>query len=65
MLPSTTARYAANDCRAGASPADILALASGALGEDFRRHVENDFMKRTPHPDTKPMGTFTLGLRPK
>ena len=61
MLPSTIAKCAANDCRAGASPADILALASGALGEDFRRYVENDFMKRTPHPDTKPMGAFATG----
>ena len=51
--------------RLSPSPADILALACGAPGEDFRRHVENDLMKRTPHPDAKPMGAFSLGLRPK
>ena len=25
------------------------------FGEEFRRHVEDDLMKRTPHPDAKPM----------
>jgi hypothetical protein len=32
------------------------------FGEDFRRHVENDLMKRTPHPDAKPMGAFSIGV---
>ena len=31
------------------------------FGEEFRRHVENDLMKRTPHPDAKPMGAFSIG----
>ena len=31
------------------------------FGEEFRRHVEDDLMKRTPHPDAKPMGAFSIG----
>jgi hypothetical protein len=31
------------------------------FGEEFRRHVEDDLMKRTPHPDAKPMGAFPIG----
>jgi hypothetical protein len=31
------------------------------FGEEFRRHVEDDLMKRTPHPDAKPMGAFRIG----
>jgi hypothetical protein len=31
--------------------------------EEFRRHVEDDLMKRTPHPDAKPMGAFSIGQR--
>ena len=27
----------------------------------YREHVENDIMKRAPHPDAKPMGAFPLG----
>jgi hypothetical protein len=27
----------------------------------FRHHVENDLMKREPHPDAKPMGAFPIG----
>lgn len=30
------------------------------FGEEFRRHVEDDLMKRTPHPDAKPMGAFSI-----
>jgi hypothetical protein len=33
------------------------------FGEEFRRHVEDDLMKRTPHPDAKPMGAFRIGPR--
>jgi hypothetical protein len=33
------------------------------FGEEFRRHVEDDLMKRTPHPDAKPMGAF-LSVNP-
>jgi hypothetical protein len=33
------------------------------FGEEFRRHVEDDLMKRTPHPDAKPMGAFSIGRR--
>jgi hypothetical protein len=31
------------------------------FGEEFRRHVEDDLMKRTPHPDAKPLGAFPIG----
>jgi hypothetical protein len=34
------------------------------FGEDFRRHVEDDVMKREPHPDARPMGAFSIGARP-
>ena len=26
------------------------------FGDEFRRHIEDDLMKREPHPDAKPMG---------
>ena len=31
------------------------------FGEEFRRHVEDDLMKREPHPDAKPLGAFPIG----
>jgi len=31
------------------------------FGEEFRRYVENDLMKREPHPDAKPLGAFPIG----
>jgi hypothetical protein len=31
------------------------------FGADFRDHVENDLMKREPHPDAKPLGAFSIG----
>jgi hypothetical protein len=31
------------------------------FGEEFRRYVEDDLMKRTPHPDAKPFGIFPIG----
>ena len=31
------------------------------FGEEFRRHVEDDLMKRAPHPDAKPLGAFSIG----
>jgi hypothetical protein len=31
------------------------------FGEEFRRYVESDLMKRTPRPDAKPMGAFPIG----
>jgi len=31
------------------------------FGEEFGCHVENDLMKREPHPDAKPMGAFSIG----
>jgi hypothetical protein len=31
------------------------------FGDEFRRHIESDLMKRQPHPDAKPMGAFSLG----
>jgi hypothetical protein len=33
------------------------------FGEEFRRYVENDLMKREPHPDAKPRGAFPIGRR--
>ena len=33
------------------------------FGEDFRRHIEDDLMKRTPHPDAKLMSAFSIGQR--
>ena len=33
----------------------------GYIGEDFRRYVEDDLMKRQPHPDAKPLGAFSIG----
>jgi len=33
------------------------------FGEEFRRYLENDLMKREPHPDTKPLGAFPNGQR--
>jgi len=31
------------------------------FGEEFQAHVENDIMKRKPHPRAKPMGAFPIG----
>jgi len=31
------------------------------FGDEFRRYIENDPMKREPHPDAKPMGAFSIG----
>lgn len=31
------------------------------FGEEFRRYVEDDLLKRTPHPKAKPMGAFSIG----
>jgi len=31
------------------------------FGDEFRRYIENDLMKRTPHPDARPMGAFSIG----
>ncbi|HJY52575.1 MAG TPA: hypothetical protein VKD89_01020 [Candidatus Udaeobacter sp.] len=31
------------------------------FGEEFRRYIEDDLMKREPHPDAKPMGAFSIG----
>jgi len=33
------------------------------FGEELRRHVEDDLMKRGPHPDARPMGAFSIGQR--
>lgn len=30
------------------------------FGEEFRRYVEDDLMKRQPHPDAKPLGAFSI-----
>jgi hypothetical protein len=34
------------------------------FGADFRDHIENDVMKRDPHPDAKPLGAFSIGSDP-
>jgi hypothetical protein len=31
------------------------------FGEEFRRYIENDLMKKEPHPDAKPLGAFSIG----
>jgi hypothetical protein len=31
------------------------------FGEAFRDYVENDIMKREPHPEARPMGAFSIG----
>jgi hypothetical protein len=31
------------------------------FGDEFRRYIEDDLIKREPHPDAKPMGVFSLG----
>lgn len=31
------------------------------FGKEFREYVENDILKREPHPSAKPMGAFSLG----
>ena len=31
------------------------------FGDEFRRHIEDDLIKREPHPDAKPMGVFSIG----
>jgi hypothetical protein len=33
------------------------------FGEEFRCFVENDLMKREPHPDAKPLGAFPICQR--
>jgi hypothetical protein len=35
------------------------------FGEEFRRYVEDDLMKRTPHPEAKPMGAFSIARQPQ
>ena len=30
------------------------------FGDEFRRYVEGDLMKRDPHPEARPMGLFPL-----
>ena len=34
------------------------------FGAQFREHIENDIMKREPHPDARPLGAFSLGDGP-
>ena len=31
------------------------------FGNEFRNYVENEVMKREPHPDARPMGAFSIG----
>ena len=30
------------------------------FGDEFRRYIENEVMKKKPHPDAKPMGVFSI-----
>ena len=34
------------------------------FGDEFRRYVESDLMKREPHPDAKPLGAFPSASAP-
>ncbi|HYT18969.1 MAG TPA: hypothetical protein VEW05_01945, partial [Candidatus Polarisedimenticolia bacterium] len=31
------------------------------FGDEFRRYIETDLMKREPHADAKPIGAFSIG----
>jgi hypothetical protein len=31
------------------------------FGDEFRRYIEDDLIKRAPHPDAKPLGAFSIG----
>ena len=31
------------------------------FGQEFRHYVDNDIMKREPHPNARPMGAFAIG----
>jgi hypothetical protein len=31
------------------------------FGDEFRRYIETDLMKKETHPDAKPMGAFPIG----
>jgi hypothetical protein len=33
------------------------------FGDEFRRYIDDDLIKREPHPDAKPMGVFSIGAR--
>jgi len=33
------------------------------FGDEFRRYIEDDLIKRQPHPDAKPMGVFSISQR--
>ena|SRR5215831_14228752 len=33
------------------------------FGNEFRHYVENDVMKRDPHPSARPMGAFSISAR--
>ena len=33
------------------------------FGDEFRQHIESELMNRKPHPDARPMGAFSIGLR--
>jgi hypothetical protein len=30
------------------------------FGDEFRRYIEDDLIKREPHPNAKPLGAFSL-----
>jgi hypothetical protein len=33
------------------------------FGDEFRRYIEDDLIKREPHPGAKPLGAFSIGPR--
>ena len=35
------------------------------FGDEFRRYIEDEVIKRQPHPDAKPMGVFPIGHPPE
>ena len=40
---------------------DLAFLGDLMFGGEFRQYIENDLIKRQPHPDAKPMGVFSIG----
>ena len=39
----------------------VLERSAYMFGDEFRRYIEDEVMKKQPHPDAKPMGVFSIG----
>jgi hypothetical protein len=35
------------------------------FGDEFRRYIEDDLIKREPHPAAKPLGVFSISQPPE